>query len=92
MIIIFVSHSMEDVAKTADNVIVMNEGHIELQGTVPQVFAHAERLREIGLNVPQITLLTDRLRKAGCPLPEDIYTVENAAKAISSLIGGGVRV
>ena len=92
MIIIFVSHSMEDVAKTADNVIVMNEGHIELQGTVPQVFAHAERLREIGLNVPQITLLTDRLRKAGCPLPEDIYTVENAAKAISSLIGGGTRV
>lgn len=92
MIIIFVSHSMEDVAKTAEHVIVMNEGHIEMQGSVAEVFSHAERLQEIGLNVPQITLLADRLRKAGYALPEQIYTVKYAAQAIQNLIGGGGNV
>ena len=89
MIIIFVSHSMEDVAKTAENVIVMNDGGVEMQGTVAEVFTHAERLQEIGLNVPQITLLTDRLRNAGVKLPEHIYTVDYAAKAIAGLVKGG---
>ena len=65
MIIIFVSHSMEDVAKTAERVIVMNDGHVEMQGTVAEVFAQAEHLQKIGLNVPQVTLLTDKLRLAG---------------------------
>lgn len=92
MIIIFVSHSMEDVAKTAEHVIVMNEGHIEMQGSVAEVFSHAERLQEIGLNVPQITLLADRLRKAGYALPEQIYTVKYAAQAIQNLIGGSGNV
>lgn len=92
MIIIFVSHSMEDVAKTAEHVIVMNEGHIEMQGTVAEVFSHAERLQEIGLNVPQITLLTDKLRKAGYDLPEQIYTVKYAVQAIQNLMGGGANV
>ena len=50
MIIIFVSHSMEDVAKTAERVIVMNDGHVEMQGTVAEVFAQAEHLQKIGLN------------------------------------------
>ncbi len=88
MIIIFVSHSMEDVAKTAERVIVMNDGHIELEGTVAEVFANAKRLREIGLNVPQITLLADRLAEAGYDLPEHIYTVKYAADAITKLLGG----
>ena len=89
MIIIFVSHSMEDVAKTAENVVVMNEGGVEMQGTVAEVFTHARRLKEIGLNVPQITLLADRLRDAGVALPEHIYTVGYAAKAIADLLKGG---
>lgn len=88
MIIIFVSHSMEDVAKTAERVIVMNKGRIETEGSVGEVFAQSERLRSIGLNVPQITLLTDKLRKAGYNLPEDIYTVKYAAQAIKKLLGG----
>ena len=82
MIIIFVSHSMEDVAKTAERVIVMNDGHVEMQGTVAEVFAQAEHLQKIGLNVPQVTLLTDKLRLAGYDLPEHIYTVKYAADAI----------
>lgn len=88
MIIIFVSHSMEDVAKTAERVIVMNDGHIELEGTVAEVFTKAKRLQEIGLNVPQITLLADRLREVGYDLPEHIYTVKYAANAIAKLLGG----
>ena len=88
MIIIFVSHSMEDVAKTAERVIVMNEGRIEMEGSVAEVFTQAERLQRIGLNVPQITLLTDKLRNAGFNLPEEIYTVKYAAKAIAALVGG----
>lgn len=88
MIIIFVSHSMEDVAKTAERVIVMNDGHVEMQGTVAEVFAQAEHLQKIGLNVPQVTLLTDKLRLAGYDLPEHIYTVKYAADAIKKLIGG----
>lgn len=92
MIIIFVSHSMEDVAKTAERVIVMNDGHVEMQGTVAEVFAQAEHLQKIGLNVPQVTLLTDKLRLAGYDLPKHIYTVKYAADAIKKLIGGGGNV
>lgn len=92
MIIIFVSHSMEGVAKTAERVIVMNDGHVEMQGTVAEVFAQAEHLQKIGLNVPQVTLLTDKLRLAGYDLPEHIYTVKYAADAIKKLIGGGGNV
>lgn len=92
MIIIFVSHSMEDVAKTAECVIVMNDGHVEMQGTVAEVFAQAEHLQKIGLNVPQVTLLTDKLQLAGYNLPEHIYTVKYAADAIKKLIGGGGNV
>lgn len=92
MIIIFVSHSMEDVAKTAERVIVMNDGHVEMQGTVAEVFAQAEHLQKIGLNVPQVTLLTDKLRLAGYDLLEHIYTVKYAADAIKKLIGGGGNV
>ena len=88
MIIIFVSHSMEDVAKTANHVIVMNKGRIEMEGSVAQVFKESERLKEIGLNVPQITLLADKLRNAGYNLPENIFTVKYAAEAIKELIGG----
>ena len=92
MIIIFVSHSMEDVAKTAERVIVMNDGRVEMQGTVAEVFAQAEHLQKIGLNVPQVTLLTDKLRLAGYDLPKHIYTVKYAADAIKKLIGGGGNV
>ena len=89
MIILFVSHSMEDVAKTAENVIVMNEGRVEFEGTVETVFSNAERLRKIGLDAPQMTLLADAMRGAGFALPDNIYTVEGAADAIARIFGGG---
>lgn len=92
MIILFVSHSMEDVAKTAEHIIVMNKGRIETQGSAAEIFTHAERLRQIGLNVPQITLLCDKLRNAGMKLPDNIYTVHDAVKAIAPFLGGGIGV
>ena len=92
MIIIFVSHSMEDVAKTAEYIIVMNDGHVEMKGTVDEVFSQSRRLQEIGLNVPQITLLADKLRSAGLYLPDNIYTVKDAADAIALSLGGGADV
>lgn len=88
MIIIFVSHSMEDVAKTAEKVIVMNEGRVEMMGTVDEVFSKSKKLQEIGLDVPQITRLTNKLKDAGYDLPDNIYTVEEVAEAIKKLAGG----
>lgn len=88
MVILFVSHSMEDVAKTAGEVIVMNRGRIEMQGSTAEIFTHAHRLAEIGLSVPEITLLASRLKAEGIDLPEDIYTVKYAADAIVRVLGG----
>ncbi len=88
MIIIFVSHSMEDVAKTAELIIVMNEGSIEMEGSAAEVFSKADRLLEIGLDVPQITGLAQKLREAGYDLPEQIYTVKYAVREIAGLLGG----
>ena len=86
MIIIFVSHSMEDVAKTAEYVYVMNRGHLAMHGTTAEIFERGEELVTMGLNVPQITRLVNKLRKAGIPLPKDIYTVKYAANEIEKLL------
>lgn len=88
MTVIFVSHSMEDVAKVAKHVIVMNQGKVELFGTVPEVFSHGKELEEMGLSVPQVTKLVARLRGQGMMLPEDIYTVKDAVKAIKTKVRG----
>lgn len=80
--IIFVSHSMEDVARLAERVIVLNEGGVFAEGTVGEVFSKGEELVKIGLNVPEITHIIMLLREKGLDLPPDIYTVEAAARAI----------
>lgn len=90
--IIFVSHSMEDVAKVADNIIVMNKGKIAMTGNVAEIFSRSKELSEIGLSVPQITLVTNTLKELGYSLPPHIYTVEYGAKAILKLIGGNKNV
>lgn len=91
MTVIFVSHSMEDVAKIAKSVIVMDHGHLFMHGKVGEVFSHGEELRKIGLNVPQITQLVALLRDKGVDIPKDIYTVEKAVSEIRKLIGGNVN-
>ena len=86
MTIIFVSHSMEDVARIAEDVIVMNEGRVFTKGTVGEVFSMGDELEKIGLSVPQITKLTQKLIEAGYDLPSDIYTVKYGAKELLKLI------
>ncbi|MBQ4145291.1 MAG: energy-coupling factor transporter ATPase [Clostridia bacterium] len=86
MTVILVSHSMEDIAKLADRIIVMNHGEVEMFGKTSEVFCHGQRLAEIGLNVPQITQITDGLRKKGFPIGDGIYTVEDAVSQLTELI------
>ncbi len=86
--VIVVSHSMEDMAKYCDRLVVMNDGGIFAEGTKEEVFGNAGRLMEIGLGVPEITRLVARLREGGMPLKAEIYTVEEAKEAIAKLLGG----
>lgn len=82
MTIILVSHSMEDVAKIADRVIVMNSGQVILDGSPAKVFQEIETLEEVGLAVPQVTYLTRELINKGFKLSNDIFTVEQAKEAL----------
>ncbi len=86
--IILVSHSMEDVARLVDRIIVMNKGKIALTGTPAEVFKHAEELKEMGLDVPQITNLMRALKQKGMDVPTDIFTVEQAKEALRKVLGG----
>ena len=87
MTVILVSHSMEDVARVAKHVIVMNDGAVYMNGTVSEVFKRGDELVNIGLNVPEITRLIAKLNEMGASLPKDIYTVKYAAQ----LLGGAMK-
>ena len=89
--VVAVSHSMEDMARYCDRLVVMNDGKILLRGTQSEVFGRADELQSIGLGVPDITKLCALLRAGGMPLPDDIYTVEAATAAIAPLLGGDVH-
>ena len=82
MTIILVSHSMEDVARLVDRLIVMNEGTVFADGTVDEIFSRGAELRSIGLNVPQVNTLIDELIKRGLDIEENIYTVDAAKKEL----------
>ena len=74
--VIIVSHSMEDVAKIADRVLVMNRSKVAMFGTVPEVYSRGDELKEMGLNVPEITDIFIKLNKMGIPCRTDIFTVQ----------------
>ncbi len=84
MTVILVSHSMEDVARLVDRLIVMNEGKIFADGTVDEVFSRGKELRSVGLNVPQINVLIDELASRGLPINKNIYTIDAAKKELMS--------
>ena len=86
--VIIVSHSMEDVARFATKVIVMNDARVEMTGTVDEVFEKASRLREIGLSVPQITEIFIKLREKGYNVSEKVYTVEQGYLELKKLFEG----
>ena len=84
--VIFVSHSMEDIARVADRILVMNKGNAEILAPKREVFAQGERLEKMGLRVPQITKITQLLQKKGIDLPDGILTVEEAFDSIMTLL------
>lgn len=86
MTIILSSHSMEDMAKLVDKIIVMYNGKIELMGTPREVFKNGRRLKEIGLGVPQVLELINRLREKGFNIKEDVITIEEAKMEILNYI------
>ena len=86
MTIILVSHSMEDVGRLAEKIIVMNDGHVELQGKPKDVFKEIDTLEKIGLAVPQVTYLMRELKKKGFNVSEDIFTVEKAKSELLNIL------
>ena len=88
--IILSSHSMDDMAKLAQTIIVMNHGKIEFMGSPREVFnSNVDRLKEIGLDVPQVLELAIKLREKGFNIREDILTIEEAKEEILKAVKGG---
>jgi len=85
--IIMVSHSMEDVARTVDRLVVVNDGLIPYQGTPREVFCHGEELERMGLGVPQVTRVFHRLRTMGADIDPSVFTIEQARAAILAKLG-----
>jgi len=86
--VILVSHSMEEIARTVDRVVVMHEGQIAMHGSPSEIFSQGDALERMGLDLPEITRVILRLKAMGIDLPRDIFTVEQAARAILALKGG----
>ena len=72
----------------ADKVIVMNNARVAMQGSVNEVYSRGEELRSMGLNIPEITEIFARLRARGIDVPASVYTVEQGAAILGSLING----
>ena len=85
--IILVSHSMEDVARYADRIVVMHKGKVAFDDTPMEVFRHRDELKEMGLGVPNITETMYKLKDAGFPVSTEIITVETAVKEIMRALG-----
>ena len=86
--VIIVSHSMDDMAKYCENVVVMAHSKVDMTGKRNEVFSFGDDLEAIGLGVPQITLLVRLLNEKGISIPKDIYTVDDAESALAELFGG----
>lgn len=84
--VLLVSHSMEDVARYVDRIIVMNKGQVMFDDTPREVFHHYKELESVGLAAPQVTYLMHELQDAGWDIPADATTVEEAAEAIQKFL------
>ena len=85
--IMMVSHSMSDVARLAQRLLVMNGSKLAMDGTPEQVFARSQELLEMGLDIPPVTRVFLKLQELGLPV-ENVYTMEQAVSALSNLRGG----
>ena len=84
--VVMVSHSMEDMAKYCDELIVMAGAGKTMQGTADEVFSHARELSDIGLDIPQITKLMDLIKRSGIDINSGVYTVDAAVEEILKLL------
>lgn len=84
--VLLVSHSMEDIARVADRIVVMNKSRLVMFDNTEKVFAKGDELEKIGLRIPQITKIMLQLRKRGVDVPEGVLTVEKAVDYLLPLI------
>lgn len=91
MTIILVSHSMEDVAKYVERIIVMNDGQVMFDGVPKEVFHHYRELEQVGLAAPQVTYLMHELAEKGMPVDMDATTVKEAEQSILQVFGKTVK-
>lgn len=84
--VLLVSHSMEDIAATADRVLVLDQGKVAMCGEPADIFARGEELLSMGLQVPQVTQIMTRLKEKGYPVPAGVLTLEQAAAELIPLI------
>ena len=86
--IIMVSHSMTDVARLTERLLVMNGARLVMDGSPDEVFSRADELLDMGLDIPDVTSVFLRLRQLGVDIPQ-VYTIEQAVQVLTSLRGGG---
>jgi len=84
--VILVSHSMEDVAKLVDRIIVMHEGKASMAGLPKDVFCHVKELEAMGLAAPQVSYVFAALKEKGFDVPLDVYTIEDAKEVLLNLV------
>lgn len=84
--VIIVSHSMEEVAKLVDRVVVMNDGKIIMDGTPVEIFRREDELIKVGLNIPQVTKIMRELKKRGANVDSDAITIEQAKNSIEKYL------
>ena len=84
--VVLVSHSMEDIAKYVDRIVVMNRGCKMLDGEPKEVFAHYKELEKVGLAAPQVTYMMHEMSKAGFPVDVEATTIEEAVETISKVL------
>ena len=88
--VVIVSHSMDDMAKYCEDIVVMSHSKVAMSGKRHEIFSRGEELEEIGLGVPQITKLMLLLKEKGIDLPLDVFTVDDAEAVLTERLGGGV--
>lgn len=84
--VIHVTHSMEDIAKYADKILIMNDGELVSYDSVDNTFKDVNMLKNIGLDIPQITKVLFKLRQKGFDIPSNIYTVEDAVDVVKNIL------
>ena len=86
--VVLVSHSMEEIARNVDRIVVLSDGKVYMEGTPKQVFARAHELEQVGLDVPQVTKVAAALKTRGLDIDTAVYTVEALEQKLLTLRGG----